>query len=287
MVAGLAAAVFAILTAGVVTSSYFAAAASREAAAAKNSLAKAELQQKRAEGVNAFFTDAVFGQADPKRGGRAGIGLVEALDKAGDKIDERFPDDPQQRAYIQDLFGEVYSGIDEPTKAMEQLEKALAIHRQQSGDLDRATLKSRADLAHALYLANQYEKSKEALKSVLADQTRVLGESHPDTIETAIHLGLVYMELKDPDDIAFSEKTYQTALAALGPRHPLTLDAETNYSWVLRGAISLKKRCNLPNVRLLDSAKLKARKTRARCSRRTTTLPACTRSNATKKPLKY
>ena len=42
------------------------------------------------------------------------------------------------------------------------------------------------------------------------------------------------MELHDPDDVAFSEKIYKTALAALGPRHPLTLDAETNYSWVLR-----------------------------------------------------
>ena len=57
--------------------------------------------------MNAFFTDAVFGQADPKRGGRAGIGFVEALDKAGGKIDERFPDDPQQQAFIHDLFGEV------------------------------------------------------------------------------------------------------------------------------------------------------------------------------------
>ena len=74
------------------------------------------MQQKRAEGVNAFFTEAVFGMADPNRGGQAGIGLVEALDFAAGKIDERFPDDPELRAVIRDRFGEVYSGIDAAEK---------------------------------------------------------------------------------------------------------------------------------------------------------------------------
>ncbi len=234
VIASLATAVFAILTVGVVTSSYFAASASREAAAAKTSLAKAELQQKRAEGVNSFFIDTVFGQADPNRGGRAGIGLVEALDKSSGKIDERFPDDPQQRAIIRDRFGEVYSTIDQPQQALEQLEKAYAIHLEQNGPLDRATLKCRSHLGHALYLTNQYPKARDELKAAYSDQIKIFGAGDPDAIDTSIHLGLVLMELHDPDDIAFAEKACQTALAALGPRHPLTLNTEVTYSWVLR-----------------------------------------------------
>ncbi len=234
VIAGLAGAVVAILTLGIITSSYFAASASREAAAAKSALIKAEKQQQRAEGVNAFFTEAVFGMADPNRGGRAGIGLIEALDTAAGKIDDRFHDDLELQAVIRDRFGEVYVNVDKPQKGFEQLEKAVALHEQLEGKLDPETLRSRSQLGHALYIANRYEDARKVLKSVINDQSKVLGESHPDTLETGIHLGLVLMELRDPDDVSFSEKIYKTALAALGSRHPLTLDAENNLSWTLR-----------------------------------------------------
>ena len=255
MVAGLAAVIIAILTVGVVTSSYFAASASQEATATKgaleqaelqrkaaetqqqraeSALAKAELQQKRAERVNAFFTETVFGLADPNRFGRAGISLVEALDLAAAKIDERFPKDPEQRAVVHDRFGEVYSGIDQPKKAIEQLEKAVSLRTSFAGALDSGTMKSRSNLGLALYQANQFGEAKAVLESNLADQSRVLKESHPDTIETAIRLGLVLLDLRDKDGLAHTEKTYRQAREALGPRHPLTLDAQCMYAWILR-----------------------------------------------------
>ena len=86
---------------------------------------KCRIAAKAAEGVNAFFTDEVFGLADPNRGGRTGLGLVEALDLAAGKIDERFPDDPELRAMIRDRFGDLYSGTDKPQMAVEQLQKAV------------------------------------------------------------------------------------------------------------------------------------------------------------------
>ena len=42
------------------------------------------------------------------------------------------------------------------------------------------------------------------------------------------------MEMHDPEDVSIGERSYNTALASLGPRHPLTLEAEYNYSWILR-----------------------------------------------------
>ncbi|HZZ26873.1 MAG TPA: protein kinase [Pirellulales bacterium] len=234
LAAGLAAAVFAILAAGVTVSSFFAASASREAAAAK-------LQQKRAEGVNAFFTEAVFGLADPNRSGRAGISLLEALDLAASEIDERFPNDAEMRAVIHDRFGEVYSGIDQPTKAVGQFEKAVSLRRTLAGQFDPSTMKSRSNLGLALHNANQFNEAKEVLVSTLADQTKILGESHPDTLQTAINLGLALMEIRDKDDLAHTEKTYRQALAALGPRHPLTLDAQNSYAWVLRWHLDFEK----------------------------------------------
>ncbi len=227
-------AMFVILAAGIVTSSIFAASASREAAAAKDSLAKAKLQKKRADGVNAFFTEEVFGLADPGRAGRVGVGLMDVLDLAAGKIDERFPDDPEQRAVVHDRFGEVYIGIDEPTRAVKQLEKAVSLRSTFAGALDPSTMKSRSNLGLALHNANQYSEAKEVLESTLADQSKVLGKGDPDTIQTAVNLGLDLMEINDKHALEFGEQTYQQARAFLGPRHPLTLDAQNIYGWILR-----------------------------------------------------
>src|SRR5262245_32053212 len=66
-------AVVAALAIGLVASTYFAASASREA-----KRATAALDQ--AEGINQFFSEEVFGLADPKRLERPNITLIEALE---------------------------------------------------------------------------------------------------------------------------------------------------------------------------------------------------------------
>ena len=90
------------------------------------------------------------------------------------------------------------------------------------------------NLGLARYEANQFSEAKEVLASTLADQSRVLGEGHPDTIQTAIHLGLALLDLHDKDGLTHAEKTYRQARETLGPRHPLTLDAQSMYAWILR-----------------------------------------------------
>ena len=102
------------------------------------------------------------------------------------------------------------------------------------GNLDPAVLKTRSELGHALYTASDFEGGKATLQATLADQTKVLGQGHPDTIHTAMALALVLMEEHDPEDVAFGEKTYNIALASFGPNHPLTLEAAYNYAWILR-----------------------------------------------------
>src|SRR5439155_1340738 len=97
---------------------------------------RADEQASIAEGVNTFFSNEVFGLADPKRFDRAGIKLVEALDVAASRIDERFLNDPRLQAIIRSRFGEIYLGIDRPQKAQEQFQKALELRRKISGDKD-------------------------------------------------------------------------------------------------------------------------------------------------------
>lgn len=232
--AALLATVVATLSLGVAASSFFAASASREARSAVAALHEADLQRQRAERINSFFMDEVFGLADPNGHDRAGLSLVDALDLGTRRLDERFPDDPELRVAIRDRLGQIYNVIDEPDKANEQLQKAVAIWKTLAGEMDPRTLKSRASLGWATYQARRLDEAKQQLQAVLADQSKVLGSGHPDVIDTATKLSVVLMELHDPDDLPLAERTYQQALASLGARHPVTLNSESNYSWVLR-----------------------------------------------------
>ena len=226
--------VVASLTAGVVTSSYFAASASREAKTAIVALQQTELERKRVERVNKFFMDEVFGLADTSSFDRAGISLVEALNIAAAKIDQRFSDDPELRVVIQGRLGEIYRAMDEPQRAIEQLEKASATWQQLAGPLDPRFLKTRSNLGIAFYNAGRFTEASNLLRSTLADQTKALGAGHPDTLDTGMHLGIVLMEMLDPKSVSQAESTYRNALREWGPRDSKTFDAMSGYSWTLR-----------------------------------------------------
>ncbi|MGH7176291.1 MAG: tetratricopeptide repeat protein, partial [Tepidisphaeraceae bacterium] len=209
---------------------------------ADDARAQTDVQRRRAEGVNAFFTEEVFGLADPTRFNRAGITLLEALDVAVGKINQRFPDDPELRAFIHDRFGEIYNGIDQPRQAVEQLQRAVELRRTLSGEKDPRTMKSRSNLGDALLGATQWSEARRVLESALADQTEVIGPGHPDTVRTATILATVLMEIRkslppaqrDDQDLEVAQNAYRQALAALGPRHEATLEIQNALAWALR-----------------------------------------------------
>src|SRR5262249_2069870 len=146
-------------------------------------------------GINAFFTDEVFGLADPNRSNRSGISLLEALDIAAGKIDAKFPNDPL-RADVLDQLGQIYIAIDKPSKAVPQLQHAVDLRKSFAGDMEPATLKSRFLLGWALHRMGRWEEARDTLQSVMDEQTAVLGAGHPDTLQTANELVVLLTELR-------------------------------------------------------------------------------------------
>jgi serine/threonine protein kinase/tetratricopeptide (TPR) repeat protein len=192
-----------------------------------------------AEGLNQFFSQEVFGLADPNRFDRANIKLAEALDVAASKIDSRFPDDPRLRGFIRDRFGEIYIGLDRPQKAVEQLQKAYELRLGTAGAKDSLAMSSRSRLGWALYKAGRFTDGRDVLEAALADETQVLGAGHPDTVETACHLSVVLLDMGDePDkprrDLDVARNAHQQARVTLGPRHLLTLNTQSAIAWSLR-----------------------------------------------------
>jgi tetratricopeptide (TPR) repeat protein len=235
-----------LLIAATIISSWQAVLATRARAEALAQKQRANEQAAVAEGVNQFYMEEVFGLADPKRFDRAGITLAEALDVAASKIDVRFPNDRRLQGIIRDRFGGIYIGIDRPQQAVEQLRKAVELRTSIAGGKDRGTLKSRSSLGWALYHAGRWGEARDVLEATLADQTAGLGGGHPETVETACRLSVVLMEIRagwrgsssdplnDDKDLEVPRNAYRQGLAALGPRHPATLNAESSMAWVMR-----------------------------------------------------
>jgi tetratricopeptide (TPR) repeat protein len=235
-----------LLLAATVFSSWEAIRATRAKAEALAQKNRTDEQAAVAEGVNQFFSEEVFGLADPKRLDPAGITLVQALDVAASKVDTCFPDDPRLRAEIRERFGEIYIGIDRPQQAIDQLQKAVDLRTASLGAKDPITMRCRDVLGTALHKTGRLAEARDALEATLADQTLVLGEGNPDTVQTATRLSAVLMEIRGGDwgdspevlddrtDLDVARNAYQSALRALGPRNLATLNAERQLSNSLR-----------------------------------------------------
>jgi serine/threonine protein kinase len=232
----------AAISIGMAATIYFAASASREAKHATAALARAELNEAKAQGINTFFAEEVFSLADPNRSNHAGISLLEALDIAAGKIDAKFPNDPVFRAEILDRLGGIYVAIDKPNKAVPQLQHAARLRKSFAGDKDPATLKSRFLLGWALHRGGRWEEARDVLQSVMDEQTSVLGAGNPDTLETTNEFVILLTELRgfgvearaEDRDLEIAQSAYDAALVTLGPRHFATLRAENSLSLVLR-----------------------------------------------------
>ena len=235
-----------MLAIGLVASTFFAATASREAKRATTALDQAEINGRKAEGVNSFLTEEVFGLADPNRNKRAGIALVESLDIAAARLTKSFQTIPRCAPKSASALARFTVTSTRRRKPLNSFVRPSICASRSAGHLDPATMKCRSALGMALFKASHWNESQKILESVWADQTRVLGSGSADGTETASYLTVVCMELRggpptwsafppeNDRDLEVSRQGYNEAFARLGPRHAATLTIENDLAWVLR-----------------------------------------------------
>lgn len=90
----------------------------------KEALAKAELEQRKAEQVSQFLAQT-FEAADPNKGGLKGITAADLLEEARTKINEELKDSPEIQAPLLNIFSRIYFRQQEYQKAEELLSNFL------------------------------------------------------------------------------------------------------------------------------------------------------------------
>ena len=215
LVAG-AAAVFLVLVAGVITSSWEAVNARRAEASA--------------QAVNDFLQNDLLAQASaatqsgPSTKPDPDLKVRTALDRAAQRIEGKFSKQPEVEAAIRNTIGQTYTDLGLLPEATKQLERALDLRRRVLGPEHPDTLSSMSNLAAVYDLAGKHAQAEALDSQSLAIQRRVLGPEHPDTLKSMSNLAYVYFdEGKYAQAEALGSQSLVIQRRVLGPEHPDTL----------------------------------------------------------------
>jgi tetratricopeptide (TPR) repeat protein len=169
----------------------------------------ARAQTARATATSQFLTD-IIGAVDPDKDGRD-VKVADLLSRAADRIDARFPTEPETSASLHHTIGKDFAKLGLFEVARDQYLAGLKIRRVDPGPDDPRTLNLEHDLGVVFWELGKPAEAEQQLRATWESQRRVLGESHPDTISTLNGLGLA-IKAQGRGRYAEAEEIYRRAL---------------------------------------------------------------------------
>jgi serine/threonine protein kinase/lipopolysaccharide biosynthesis regulator YciM len=160
--------------------------------------------------------------------------IRELLDRAAaelapDKIEAKFPEQPEVQASILKTVGETYMGIGAYDQAVAFLGRSRDIHGRVGGPDHPDTLDALHDLATAYLYAGKPTEAIGLFEQVRDVRVRDLGTVHPDTLATLHNLANAYKGAgKYAEAIALFKQVYDAHVQQLGADHSYTLTILTN-----------------------------------------------------------
>ena len=229
------AAVFLVLVAGVVASTWEAVQARRAAVQARRAEAQARQQSAIAQAVNDFLQNDLLGQASAYNQSKPdpNITVRTVLDRAAQHIQGKFEKQPEVEAAIRNTIATTYTDLGLYREAEKQLEAALDLRRRVLGPEHPETLRSMNNLAQVYWHQEKYAQAEALFSQTLEARRRVLGPEHPDTLLSMNDLAGAYvLEGKYAQAEALFSQTLEIQRRVLGPEHPDTLTSMNNLAAV-------------------------------------------------------
>src|SRR5580700_5293067 len=183
LVAGVAA-VFAILVAGTVVSTW-------QAVKARRAQKEAEKQSAIAQAVSDFLQKDLLAQASSFNQSRPDpdMKVRSALDRAAQNIAGKFKDQPEVEAAIRSTIGEAYSDLGLYADSRKQLEKALELSRGSLGPDNLKTLQIMVSLGWLAQEQGHIEEAEKLERQALDAGRQALGAANPTTLMALRRLG--------------------------------------------------------------------------------------------------
>jgi serine/threonine protein kinase len=141
-----------------------------------------------AQSVTTFLQNDLLAQSDP------GLPLQTTLDRAAEKVGERFANEPLVEASIRSILGTIYDSVDATNRSRSQFEQALAIYDEQYGIKDRRTLAAMAKVVASAAKQGQYDEAERLGMRALHHCQKVLGDNDVETLTLATTVARVLFE---------------------------------------------------------------------------------------------
>lgn len=193
-------------------------------------------ERDRADRITQFMT-SMFKLSDPSEARGNSITVREILDRASKEIETGMANEPELRAQMMFVMGDVYRSLGLYPRAQPLLAQAAETQRRLLGAGNPLTLTTLDELSWILNVRGHSREAETIQRETLDLRRRMLGSENPETIRSMLHLATT---LKDETKYAEAEKLGREALAlcrrTLGPEHPQTLVAMSNLSQTLSEA---------------------------------------------------
>lgn len=180
-------------------------------------------ERDRADRITGFMTD-MFKVSDPSEARGNSVTAREILDKSSKDIDTGLARDPELRAQMMGLMGQVYGNLGLYGRAQALLTQAVDIRRRVLGDSHPQTLSSMDDLGWTLNREGHYPEAEKLQRETLDLRRRVLGPEHTDTLRSMTNLaGTLSLEGHYAEAEKLQRETLDIQRRLLGREHPETL----------------------------------------------------------------
>jgi tetratricopeptide (TPR) repeat protein len=192
LVSGIAA-VFVVLIAGIIASTW-------QAARARRAEQTARAEAATARAINDFLLNDLLSQAGAATQARAetkpdpDLKVRTALDRAATRIEGRFETQPLVEASIHTTIANAYRELGLLAEAERHYGRSLDTRRRALGEEHPDTLSSYNNLGQHYREQGKYAQAEQILTRVMDTRRRILGDEHPDTLITMANVGLVHHE---------------------------------------------------------------------------------------------
>jgi len=183
--------------------------------------------------VTDFLQNDLLAQAAPDQQPDRNLTLRAVLDRAAQKLDGQFADQPLVEAAIRDTLADTYRSLGEFGLMQRNAERSIEICRRLLGDEAPQTLAGRARQADALFQQGKIPEAEPLSRAVVAGLLHVAGPDHPDTLRAMETLGDVLIwahKFAEAEQVC--AQTLERERRVFGPEHPRTLGTVVNLAEV-------------------------------------------------------
>lgn len=107
---------------------------------------------------------------------------------------------------------------------VDRLERSVVEYASVLGDMDRRTLRARADLATAYWSTGRVNDAIRIEEKLLLTSEKLLGSKDPETLDARSNIASSYWSAGRFDEaMAIQERVLADAISSLGPNHPTTI----------------------------------------------------------------